>query len=110
MKLQPLYDRVIVKPEEKETKTPSRLILPDTAQERPLRGTVVAVGPGKLLDNGKILPMDVKEGDVVLYGKYAGTEVKIDGEEYVILRQDDILAIDEGAKKKKSEKVTAEAK
>lgn len=110
MKLQPLHDRVIVKPEEKETKTPSGIILPDTAQERPLRGTVIAVGPGKLLDNGKILPMDVKEGDVVLYGKYAGTEVKIDGEEYVILRQEDILAIDEGAKKKKSEKVTAEAK
>jgi len=71
---------------------------------------VIAVGPGKLLENGKILPMDVKEGDVVLYGKYAGTEVKIENEEYVILRQEDVLAIDEGAKKKKSEKVTAEVK
>ncbi|MCL6623803.1 MAG: co-chaperone GroES [Fimbriimonadales bacterium] len=97
VKLSPLHDRIIVKPEEKEKKTPSGILLPDTAQEKPQRGKVIAVGPGKLLDNGKIAPMEVKPGDVVLYGKYSGTEVTVDGDEYVILRQDDVLAIIEGA-------------
>ncbi len=96
MKLAPLHDRIVVKPEEKEKKTASGILLPDTAQEKPQRGKVIAVGPGKLLDNGKLAPMEVKPGDVVLYGKYSGTEVTVNGDEYVILRQEDVLAILEG--------------
>lgn len=93
MALKPLHDRIIVEPSEAETKTASGIILPDSAQEKPQRGKVLAVGPGKLLDNGKTSQMDVKAGDTVLYGKYSGTEVKVDGKDYVILRQDDVLAI-----------------
>jgi chaperonin GroES len=98
MKLKPLHDRVIVEPEPAETTTPSGIVLPDTAQEKPLQGKVVAVGPGKRLENGKLAPMDVKPKDRVLYGKYSGSEVRVDGKEYVILRADDILAILEPAK------------
>ncbi|MFN8138525.1 MAG: co-chaperone GroES [Fimbriimonadales bacterium] len=100
MKIKPLHDRIIVKPADKETVTASGIILPDSAQEKPLKGTVLAVGPGKQLDNGKLSQMDVKVGDTVLYGKYSGTEVKVEGEDVVILRQDDVLAIIEGAAKK----------
>lgn len=93
MKIKPLADRVVVKPSEPEEKTSGGIILPDTAKERPQQGKVVAVGPGRVTDNGTKVPMEVKVGDTVLYGKYAGTEVLIDGEEHLIMRESDILAI-----------------
>ena len=88
-----MEDRVVVKPNTEEERTKGGIVLPDTAKERPQEGEVVAVGPGKLLDNGQRAPMDVKPGDKIIFAKYGGTEVKIDGEEYIILRQSDILAI-----------------
>lgn len=93
MKIQPLHDRVVLEPTEAEEKTAGGIILPDTAQEKQQRGTVIAAGPGKRLDSGQLAPMDVKEGDEVLYTKYGGTEVTVDGKEYVILRQEDILGV-----------------
>jgi chaperonin GroES len=93
MNLKPLGDRVVIKPSPKEEVTKSGLIIPDTAKEKPQEGTVLAVGPGKLDEEGKRLPMDVKVGDKVLYAKYAGTEVKLDGEEHLIVKESDILAI-----------------
>ena len=96
MNLKPLGDRVIVKTAEAETQTASGLILADTAKEKPQRGSVIAVGEGKLDDNGKRIPVDVKAGDTVIYSKYGGTEVKVEGEEYLILRAEDIYAIVEG--------------
>ncbi len=94
MKLQPLGDRVVVKAEDDlEARTPSGLVIPDTAKEKPQIGSVVAVGPGALDEDGDRLPMDVKEGDKVLYSKYAGTEVKLSGEEYLVLSSRDLLAI-----------------
>jgi chaperonin GroES len=93
-KLKPLYDRVVIKRVEEEvTKTPTGIIIPDTAKEKPQIGEVVAVGEGKMLENGNIVPLKVKVGDKVYFSKYAGNEVKIDGEELIILREDDILAI-----------------
>ncbi|MCS7053830.1 MAG: co-chaperone GroES [Ignavibacterium sp.] len=92
-KIKPLADRVIVKPSEAEEKTAGGIILPDTAKEKPIEGTVVAVGPGKVGDDGKLIKMEVKVGDRVLYGKYSGTEVTIDGEEYLIMRESDIFGI-----------------
>lgn len=97
MNLKPLHDRIIVKAAAKETATASGILLPDSAQEKPLKGEVLAAGPGKMLDSGKLASLDVKAGDVVLYGKYSGTEVTVGGEDYVILRADDVLAILEGA-------------
>src|SRR5438128_506019 len=94
--LKPLSDRILVKSVTAEEKTAGGIVLPDTAQEKPQQGDVVAVGPGKIMDNGKVAPMDVKVGDKVYYGKYSGTEVKLNGEELVVLRQDDILGIVEG--------------
>jgi chaperonin GroES len=91
--LRPLTDRVVVKPKAREEMTKSGILLPDTAKEKPQEGTVVAVGTGKVLDNGTKVPLEVKVGDTVLYAKYAGTEYKIDGEEHLILRESDILAI-----------------
>jgi chaperonin GroES len=88
-----LADRLIVKPTKADETTAGGIVLPDTAQEKPQKGEVIAVGPGKLLDNGKTVPMEMKVGDTIYYAKYGGTEVKIGGEEYVILRQDDVLAI-----------------
>jgi chaperonin GroES len=93
MKVRPLHDRVIVKRTEGEEKTKGGIIIPDTAKEKPIEGKVVAVGNGKILESGKTLPMQVKAGDKVLFGKYAGNEIKIDGEEHVIMREDDIIAI-----------------
>jgi len=93
MNLKPLSDRVIVKAAEAETQTKSGLILADSAKEKPQRGSVIAVGDGKLSDKGERIAMDVKVGDTVIYSKYGGTEVKLDGEEYLILRADDIYAI-----------------
>ena len=93
MKIRPLHDRVIVKRMEGEEKTKGGIIIPDTAKEKPVEGKVIAVGSGKVLENGKKAPLQVKEGDRILFGKYSGTEVKIDGEERLILREDDIIAI-----------------
>jgi chaperonin GroES len=91
-KLKPLADRVVVKPIERETVSKGGIVLPDTAKEKPQEGKVIAVGEGRLSDDGKRLPMDVKVGDIVIYAKYGGTEIKINDEELVILRESDILA------------------
>ena len=105
MALKPLNDRIIIEPSEAETRTASGLVLPDSAQEKPQRGRVLAVGPGKRLDNGTLSVPDVSVGDTVLYGKYAGTEVKLAGKDYVILRAEDVLGIlmGDGKSQKKSE-------
>ncbi|MFO0833961.1 MAG: co-chaperone GroES [Phycisphaerales bacterium] len=96
MAVKPLEDRVLVKPIEAETKTASGIYLPDTAKEKPVRGEVVAVGPGKRLDNGKRAEMSVSKGDTVVYGKYAGTEVEIKGVKHLILRESELLGVIEG--------------
>jgi chaperonin GroES len=93
MAVKPLDDRILVKPAEAETKTESGLYLPESSKERPVRGTVVAVGPGKRLDNGERVAPTVKKGDTVVYGKYAGTEVEIKGQEHLILRESELLGI-----------------
>jgi chaperonin GroES len=93
--LKPINDRIVVKAVTAETQTAGGILLPDSAQEKPQEAEVVAVGTGKILDNGKVVPLEVKPGDIVIYAKYGGTEVKVGGAEYVILRQDDILAIKE---------------
>ena len=93
MKIRPLYDRILVKRLEAGETKKGGIIIPDTAKEKPLQGEVVAVGPGRLTEEGKRVTMDVKKGDKILIGKYSGTEVKIEGDEYVILREDDVLAI-----------------
>ena len=98
MNLKPLHDRIVVEAAAKEEVTSSGIILPDSAQEKPLKGTVLAVGPGKRLDSGSLAAPDVKKGDVVLYGKYAGQEVTVDGKEFIMLRVDDVLGVLEGAK------------
>ena len=91
--LKPLADRVIVKPSEAEETTKGGIILPDTAKEKPIEGTIVAVGPGRTSDDGKAIKLEVKVGDKVLYGKYSGTEVKVEGEDYLIMRESDIFAV-----------------
>jgi chaperonin GroES len=91
--IRPLYDRLIVKRATAETKTASGIIIPDTAKEKPQEGEVIAVGKGKLKEDGTLIPMDVKKGDRILFGKYAGTEIKIDGEEYLMMKEDDVLGI-----------------
>ena len=93
MKIRPLHDRILVERLEEEEKTKGGIIIPDTAKEKPIQGRVVAVGNGKLMDNGEVKPLDVKEGDKILFGKYAGTEVKIDDKEYLIMREDDVLGV-----------------
>jgi len=93
MNLRPLQDRILVKRVEEETKTAGGLYIPETAKEKPQRGEIVAAGKGKKTEDGKVLPLDVKVGDKVLFGKYAGTEIKVDGEDYLIMREDDILAV-----------------
>ena len=93
MKIRPLHDRIIVKRIKEEETTKGGIIIPDTAKEKPSEGKVIAVGNGKLLENGKLQPLEVKKGNKVLFGKYAGTEVKIDGEEHLIMKEDDIIAI-----------------
>ena len=93
MALKPLGDRIVVRQVEAQEKTKSGLVLPDTAKEKPQEAKVLAVGPGKLLDDGTVKRLEVKNGDRVLYGKYSGTEVSIEGEDYLILREDDVLAI-----------------
>jgi chaperonin GroES len=93
LKLKPLADRVIVRQSEAEEKTKSGILLPDAAKEKPTKGKIIAAGPGKLGDNGKPIPLDVKSGDTVYYGKYSGTDVEVDGEKFVILRESDILGV-----------------
>lgn len=93
MELRPLHDRILVKRTEEETKTKGGIIIPDNAKEKPIQGVVVATGNGKTTDEGKTIPLTVKKGDKVLFGKYSGTEIKHEGEEYLIMREDDILAI-----------------
>lgn len=93
MALRPLYDRILVKRLESEEKTKGGIIIPESAKEKPLEGKIISVGNGKLLENGSVRELSVKKNDKILFGKYAGTEVKIDGEDMVILREDDILAV-----------------
>src|SRR5206468_5748183 len=96
MKLRPLHDRVLIRRVEPETKTLGGIIVPDTAQEKPMEGEIIAVGPGARGDDGKVHPLDVKAGDRVLFGKWSGTEVKIDGEELMIMKESDIMGLLEG--------------
>jgi len=93
MKIRPLQDRVIVKRVEEDEKTKGGIIIPDTAKEKPIEGKIVAVGKGKVREDGKVQPLDVKKGDRILFAKYAGTDVKIEGEEHLIMREDDILGV-----------------
>ena len=96
MKIRPLHDRIIVKRLEEERKTASGIVIPDTAAEKPDQGEVLAIGKGKLLEDGKVRPLDLKVGDKILFGKYSGTEVKVDGDELVVMREEDVMAIIEG--------------
>ena len=96
MKLRPLHDRVIIKRLEAETKSAGGIVIPDTATEKPIKGEVIAVGTGKILENGNVRSLAVKAGDKVLFGKYSGTEVKVDGEELLVLREEDLVAVIEG--------------
>ena len=98
MKFKPLHDRVLIKVLDSEEKTSGGIIIPDTAKEKPQEGEVVAVGPGAKNENGKLDPMDVKIGDIVLFGKWSGTEVKIDGKEYSIMKESDIMGVSKGKK------------
>jgi len=93
MKLRPLHDRVIIKRLEAETKSAGGIVIPDSATEKPIRGEVVAVGTGKILEDGKVRPVGVKAGEKVLFGKYSGTEVKVDGEELLVMREEDLMAV-----------------
>jgi chaperonin GroES len=93
MKMRPLHDRILVKRVEEETKTKGGIIIPDTAKEKPQEGKVIAVGSGRLTDDGKVVALEVKKGDKVLFGKYSGSEVQIDGEEHLIIREEDVLAV-----------------
>ncbi|MDM8565677.1 co-chaperone GroES [Candidatus Halobeggiatoa sp. HSG11] len=96
MHIRPLHDRVIVKRVEEERKSPGGIVIPDSATEKPIRGKILSVGKGKILENGEARPLDVKVDDIVLFGKYSGTEVKIDGEELLVMREEDIMGIIEG--------------
>ena len=93
MTFRPLHDRVLVKRVEEESKSAGGIIIPDTAKEKPQQGKVMAVGKGKVKDDGDLAPMDVKEGDTILFGKYSGQEIKLDGEEYLIMREDEVLGV-----------------
>lgn len=93
MKIRPLHDRVIIKRLEEERTSPGGIVIPDTATEKPIRGEVVAIGKGKILESGEIRPLDLKVKDKVLFGKYSGTEVKIDGQEYLVMREEDVMAV-----------------
>ena len=93
MNIRPLHDRVIIRRMEEEKTSPGGIVIPDSATEKPVKGEVVAVGNGKILDSGEVRPLDVKVGDTILFGKYSGTEVSVDGEELLVMREDDITAI-----------------
>jgi chaperonin GroES len=96
MKIRPLHDRVVVRRTEEERTSPGGIVIPDSATEKPIQGVVVAVGHGKILENGEVRKLDLKKGDKVLFGKYSGTEVKVDGEELLVMREDDVMAVVEG--------------
>ena len=96
MKVRPLHDRVIVKRLEEERTSPGGIVIPDTAAEKPVQGKVIAVGKGKILENGSVRPLDVKVGDKILFGKYGGTEVRVDGEDLLVMREEDVMAVIEG--------------
>ena len=96
MKLRPLHDRVVVKRMEEERTSPGGIVIPDSATEKPIKGEVLAVGNGKVSDKGDVRPLDLKVGDTVLFGKYSGTEVKVDGEELLVMKEDDVMAVVEG--------------
>ena len=96
MKIRPLHDRVIVKRLESETKSAGGIVIPDSAAEKPVQGKVLAVGKGKILEDGNVRPLDVKVGDKILFGKYSGTEVKVDGDDLVVMREEDVMAVIEG--------------
>ena len=96
MKIRPLHDRVIVKRLEEERVSAGGIVIPDSAAEKPVQGKVVAVGKGKILEDGNVRPLDVKVGDKILFGKYSGTEVKVDGEDLVVMREEDVMAVIEG--------------
>ena len=96
MKIRPLHDRVIIKRTEEERTSPGGIVIPDTAAEKPIRGKVIAVGKGRILENGEVRALDLKAGDKVLFGKYSGTEVKVDGEDLLVMKEDDIMAVIEG--------------
>jgi chaperonin GroES len=93
MSVKPIRDRILIKPVEEETKTSGGIFIPDTAKEKPNTGKVISIGEGRITDDGKVIPLIVKEGDTVMYGKYSGTEVKLNGQEHVILKEDDVMAI-----------------
>lgn len=93
MNIRPLHDRVIIKRMEEERKTPGGIVIPDTAAEKPQKGEVKAVGKGKILDNGEVRPLDIKEGDKVLFGKFSGTEVKVNGEDVLVMREEDVMGV-----------------
>ncbi len=93
MKIRPLHDRVVIKRMEEEKSSPGGIIIPDSATEKPIKGEVVSVGNGKIQENGNVQPLDVKVGDIVLFGKYSGTEVKVDSDELVVMKEDDIMAV-----------------
>ena len=96
MKIRPLHDRVIIKRLDEDRTSPGGIIIPDTAAEKPVQGKVVAVGKGKILEDGQVRPLDVKVGDKILFGKYSGTEVKVEGEDLVVMREEDVMAVIEG--------------
>lgn len=93
MKIRPLHDRVLIKRMEEERTSPGGIVIPDTAAEKPIKGQVIAIGQGRVLDSGELRPLTLKEGDQVLFGKYSGTEVKLDGEEYLVMKEDDVMAV-----------------
>lgn len=93
MKLRPLHDRVVIRRTEEERTSPGGIVIPDTATEKPIKGEVIAVGKGKILDNGEVRALDLKKGDKVLFGKYSGTEVKVEGEDLLVMREDDVMAV-----------------
>lgn len=96
MKIRPLHDRVIVKRVEEERTSPGGIVIPDTAAEKPMQGKIVAVGKGKILEDGKVRALDIKVGDKILFGKYSGTEVKVEGEDLIVMREEDVMAVIEG--------------
>jgi chaperonin GroES len=96
MNIRPLHDRVVIRRTEEERTSPGGIVIPDTAAEKPIRGEVVAVGNGKILENGEVRALELKKGDKVLFGKYSGTEVKVEGEELLVMREDDVMAVIEG--------------
>ena len=96
MKLRPLHDRVVVKRMEEERTSPGGIVIPDSATEKPIKGEVIAVGNGKITESGEVRPLDLKAGDKILFGKYSGTEVKVEGEELLVMREDDVMAVIEG--------------